>query len=438
MVEKFLHYSVNKNSGVGWLGEIPKQWKLLRLKWTINYCQNGLWGNEPDGNNDVLCVRVADFDRIRNRVNYPIPTLRSIDKSEVRNHLLRRGDLLIEKSGGGDLQPVGVVILYDSDEPAICSNFVARMPVKDEFDSNFLCYLHSQLYSSRINVKSIKQNTGIQNLDTIAYLNEKVGIPPLAEQRAIADFLDRETARIDALITKYQRLIELLDLKRRRIILDIVNNGIDSSTPKKNPNIPWIGKIPSHWRVSPLYSLFSEHKEKNIGNNVTKVLSLSYGRIIPRNVENNFGLFPESFETYNIIEPGNIILRLTDLQNDKKSLRVGLVNEKGIITSAYVCLQLNGSIIPKFAYYLLHSYDLLKVFYNFGGGIRQTMKFEDLKHMPMIVPPICEQEIIVKQIDQKIDSLDSLVVKLRKMVEHLKELRTSLITSVVTGKLAIY
>ena len=102
--------------------------------------------------------------------------------------MLSRGDLLLEKSGGGDLQPVGAVVLFELDIPAVCSNFIARMPAAEGYNPSFMCYLHYTLYSMRINVRSIKQNTGIQNLDSEAYLDEKVGLPPFAEQSAISSF----------------------------------------------------------------------------------------------------------------------------------------------------------------------------------------------------------------------------------------------------------
>jgi type I restriction enzyme, S subunit len=196
--------------------------------------------------------------------------------------------------------------------------------------------------------------------------------------------------------------------------------------------IPWIKSLPSHWEVKPLFAIFRERAVKNQGNKITKVLSLSYGNIIVRNVENNLGLLPESFETYQIVEPGNIILRLTDLQNDKVSLRVGLVKELGIITSAYVCLSGNKEINEYFAYLLLHAYDLLKVFYTFGGGVRQTMRFEDLKHFPIPLPPLPEQEAIASYLDLATARIDALIAKKKRLLELLAEKRAALITRAVT------
>jgi len=172
-------------------------------------------------------VRVADFDRVRLRVVLENPTLRSIEPHISQERRLRPGDLLLEKSGGGDRQPVGAVVLYDCAEPAVCSNFIARMVVAKGCDPRYLTYLHAALYAARVNTRSIKQSTGIQNLDSASYLAEPVGLPKFDEQRAIAAFLDRETARIDGLVAKVQQAIDLLREYRAALISAAVTGRID-------------------------------------------------------------------------------------------------------------------------------------------------------------------------------------------------------------------
>ncbi len=217
-----------RDSGIEWIGAIPAHWEVRRLKDSVLGIVNGAWGEDPSGGtDDLVCVRVADFDRVRNRVVDSNLTIRSISANERRGRLLQAGDLLIEKSGGGDLQPVGAVVLYDLEIPAVCSNFIARMLVPPSCHPEFLCYLHAALYSVRINVKSIKQNTGIQNLDLDAYLNERVALPSLTEQHLIARFLNRETARIDDLIHEIRKHIELLREHRTALTTAAVTGQID-------------------------------------------------------------------------------------------------------------------------------------------------------------------------------------------------------------------
>jgi len=211
--------------------------------------------------------------------------------------------------------------------------------------------------------------------------------------------------------------------------------GIDSRYmpyPKYQPSgIDWIGNIPAHWGVEVLSKIAIENKEKNKHNQESYVLSLSYGKIINRDTSDNFGLLPESFDTYQIVKVGYIILRLTDLQNDKRSLRVGLVKKRGIITSAYIGLII-GKGYHTYVYYLLHSYDILKIFYKFGGGVRQSMKFAELKNLPILFPPLNEQQAITTFLDREIAKIDTLIEKKQRLLDLLAERRQALISHVVT------
>ena len=195
--------------------------------------------------------------------------------------------------------------------------------------------------------------------------------------------------------------------------------------------IPWIGEVPTDWDIKPLFSVATENKNKNKERN-ENVLSLSYGRIIRRDLSKNFGLLPENFDGYQVVETGYIIIRSTDLQNDKKSLRVGLVKENGVITSAYIGLSPSNTIHPEYLFYYLNMCDLKKVFYSLGGGLRQSLRFEEFKRFPVIVPPIEEQRLISRYLDKKTSQIDSLVEKIQKKIELLKEQRTSLINQYVT------
>jgi type I restriction enzyme S subunit len=220
-------YPKYRPSGVEWLGEVPEHWEVDRLKWTTTGIINGTWGEEPNGVDDLICVRVADFDRERLLVVDDPPTVRAVDASQREGRLLQKGDLLIEKSGGGEKQLVGCVVYFAHDFAAVCSNFVARMPTSRDHSARFWSYAHAALYAGRLNYPAIKQTTGIQNLDSAAYLDTRVGLPPESEQRAIADFLDRETAKIDGLIEKIETAIERLQEYRTALITAAVTGKID-------------------------------------------------------------------------------------------------------------------------------------------------------------------------------------------------------------------
>ena len=204
-------------------------------------------------------------------------------------------------------------------------------------------------------------------------------------------------------------------------------------TRMKDSGIKWIGQIPEEWGIKKLSQSFSEHKLKNLGNIEQNLLSLSYGQIVRKSIKSSVGLLPESFETYNIIDSNDIVLRLTDLQNDKRSLRTGLANERGIITSAYLTIRLiDGNDSAKYYHYLLHSYDKCKVFYNFGGGVRQGGTWDDLSVLKMIVPPKHEQTKIADFLDKKVAQLDKVKSLLEEQIKTLEDYRQSLIYETVT------
>jgi len=164
--------------------------------------------------------------------------------------------------------------------------------------------------------------------------------------------------------------------------------------------VEWLGKVPEPWAQLPGKACYREKKTPNAGMRESKVLSLSYGKIVVKPTDTLHGLVPESFETYQIIEPRDIVVRPTDLQNDWNSLRFALSLERGIITSAYMCLQTRGVITPEFAHLLLHAYDVKKVFYGLGSGLRQNLDWRDFKYLPCLVPPLLEQAAIVRYLDR--------------------------------------
>ncbi len=213
--------------GTDWLRGVPNAWRLGRLSDSVSSTTGGAWGGEANGIDDVTCVRVADFDRQLRVVRPDPPTLRALPASERRRRGLMKGDLLIEKSGGGSNQPVGTVVLFDHSVEAVPSNFIARVRSAPGYDPKYLLYLHWSLYALRLNARSVKQTTGIQNLDLRAYLSEQVAFPPLSEQGEIADYLDREVARIHAAVCTTQAEVGLLREYRTRLISDVVTGKLD-------------------------------------------------------------------------------------------------------------------------------------------------------------------------------------------------------------------
>lgn len=167
----------------------------------------------------------------------------------------------------------------------------------------------------------------------------------------------------------------------------------------KDSGLPWLGQVPSHWETRPAFGAFSPNHERNLGMKERTVLSLSYGRIVIKPAEKLHGLVPESFETYQIINPGDIVIRTTDLQNDHTSLRTAMARDRGIITSAYLALHVVDGVLPEFGYQFLNVWDTSKAIYGYGSGLRQNLDFSHFKRMPVALPPFEEQAAIVRFLD---------------------------------------
>ena len=174
------------------------------------------------------------------------------------------------------------------------------------------------------------------------------------------------------------------------------------------------------WKVTTLGEITRQYRESNKNVHHQNLLSLSYGKIVRKDIESKKGLLPASFDTYQIIKKDIIVFRVTDLQNDKKSLRVGISEEEGIITPAYVCVECDTRVVdPHYLYTLLHYYDdITKVYYKMGDGMRQTLAYSDLKELKVYLPNFPEQHKIVEcfeLLDKQIQISSKKIASLRQM-----------------------
>ena len=442
-------YPVYKDSGVEWLEEVPEHWAIFSLKRSVDGCTNGLWGEEPDGANDIAVIRVADFDRSTSRVGLDKLTYRSITQKERASRLLQSGDLLIEKSGGGEKTLVGCVVLFEHTFQAITSNFVARMRPLRAFDSGFLCYAFDSLYQGKVNYPAIKQTTGIQNLDSESYLQERFCFPPLAEQTQIARFLNHETARIDALIEEQQRLIELLKEKRQAVILHAVTKGLDPTTPMKDSGVEWLGKVPKHWAIFSLKravdgctnGLWGD--EPDGANDIAVIRVADFDRSTSR-----VGLDKLTYRSITqkerasrLLEPGDLLIEKSG--GGEKTL-VGCVvlfeHKFQAITSNFVARM---RPLKEFdSGFLCYAFDSLyqgKVNYP---AIKQTTGIQNLDSEAYLqerfcFPSLAEQNQISRFLDCETARIDGLIEEAQKGVTLLQERRSALISAAVTGKIDV-
>lgn len=435
----------HRRSAPAWIGSVPDRWTIDRLRWTVTSCQNGIWGEEPDGVNDIPCVRVADFDRTAFRVAESIPTVRAVTASERSGRILQRGDLLLEKSGGGELQPVGVVVLYDHAEAAVCSNFVARMRVASGFDPRFLTYVHANLYAGRVNTRSIKQTTGIQNLDSMAYLDERAAWPPLPEQRAIAAWLDDRTKRIDELVAAKRRLIDLLAEQRTALITKAVTKGLNPDAPMKPSGIDWLGDVPRHWEMKRIKFI------ARVGNGSTPSREnplywsgdfpwLNSGVVNLREVTEASDLVTELALAechLPIVEPPAVLVGITG-EGKTRGMATVLRIEATINQHLAFVKPTRKDCDTEFMRFAIHSaYQFLRDESGGGGSTKGAITCDQLGNVAMPFPPHSEQRAIVAHIDIACAKFDSLTTAAEAVIARLNEYRQSLITAAVTGKIDV-
>lgn len=267
------------------------------------------------------------------------------------------------------------------------------------------------------------------------FMNINVPVPPRAEQDQIVRFLDWKVSEINKLIGIRRKEIQELEEFKRSRIADIIMG--QTAEKKKKSHINWMPFIPENWDEKPLIRYAFEQCKKNTGMVENNLLSLSYGKIVNKDINTTDGLLPANFEGYQIVDEGNIILRLTDLQNDHNSLRTGLVTQKGIITSAYLCLNTRDGILPEYLQLELHVADLCKAFYGMGGGVRQSIGFKDIKRMYIAIPSLKEQKIILSQIHNLDIPIDDQINTYHKIILELEALKNTIISDVVTGKIDV-
>lgn len=401
---------VMKDSGIEWIGKIPKDWNLVKVKNLFSI-----------GRGRVIAKTELED------IGYPVYSSQTKDNGVlgyISTYDFDKSQLTWTTDGAN----AGTVFLREGKYN--CTNVCGTLLPKDE--KNNLRYMKYALefiaiYHKRADTNGFK----IMNNEMAEI---KITLPLLSEQQKIADFLDEKVAEIDSAIEKTKATIEDYKKYKNALILQAISKGLDKTVAYTKCEIEWIDEIPKHWEVNNLSQIFFQLKNKNSDLIETNLLSLSYGKIKRKDINSSDGLLPKSFDSYNIIKSNDIVLRLTDLQNDHKSLRVGLATEKGIITSAYITLRCKKNIDTKYYYYFLHAFDICKGFYGMGAGVRQGLNYEGIKSLKIVTPPLAEQEEIAKYLDMKCLEIDKLIIKKEELIKELENYKKSLIYECVTGK----
>lgn len=419
-----------KDSGTEWIGKIPINWSCKKLKYIL-LTPLSYGANEPGEEYNEQYpryIRITDIDennKLKEEGKLSLPPI------IAKPYILQDNDILFARSGAS----VGKTFLYRTiyGEAAF-----AGYLIKAQIDTSIA--LPKYIYYSTLSTgyenwkNSMFTQATIQNIGADKYAIYEIPMPPINEQFGIVRFLDEKCVEIDALSEDIQAEIVALEEYRCSIITEKVTKGLTPDIEMRDSGIEWIGMIPITWGIHPLYYYFGERKAKNYELKEQNLLSLSYGKIVRKDINANGGLLPASFSTYNVVEADDIIIRPTDLQNDKRSLRTGLVTEHGIITSAYIDLMPKSGVNSKYFYYLLHAYDIMKVFYNMGNGVRQGLNYNEFSKLIVIAPLREEQQEIADYLDKKCAEIDSIVKAKKEQLKVLDEYKKAIIYEYVTGK----
>jgi type I restriction enzyme S subunit len=379
------------------------------------------------------------------RVILQEPTIRSILKRDRESRLVSEGNLLIEKSGGGDRQPVGAVVLYEDIHPAVCSNFVARVELAEGMDPSFWRYVHAAAYAVRLTVASIKQTSGIQNLDQASYFNERAAFPTRNEQSAIASFLDHETSKIDALVAEQERLIALLKEKRQAVISQTVTKGLDPNVPVKDSRVKWIGHIPCDWMPMRIKNAVSHvvdclHTTPTYDGDLcfpaVRTADVDRGRL---HLSNALMVSKEVYEDriQRLRPEGNDILYSREGERFGMAALVPL----GVdicLGQRMMMFRARPEFNPAYLMWVLNSDSVYQqVLADLAGATSPHVNISDVINFFFAAPPKDEQQRIAQRIEIMIQGVDELTAEAERAITLLRERRAALITAAVTGKIDV-
>lgn len=439
-----MKYEEYKDSGMSWIGQVPTQWKRSRLKFLFSHSNAGVWGEEEKGDeNDIACFRVADFDYQKGYLGFDKLTMRNITAKELEGRLLSQGSLLIEKSGGGDATPVGRVVRFNYEDKATCSNFVHFVTVDESHNSDFLYYYFYAMYANKENLLYFNQTTGIQNLKVGEYLGQSIFIPTYEEQQAIASYLDKKCGKINDATDVQKKKIDLLNELKQTIITNAVTKGLNPGAPMKDSGVAWIGQVPEHWEVMKTSLAFL-----GIGSGTTPSTSRK------EYYTEEDGLYWLQTGDLNDGEITDTSKKITSLAADECNLKfyptdsvviamygatigkVGLLKISTSTNQACCVLPKSKRCIPAFAFYLFIGAKKQLLIDAMGGG-QPNISQDIIKKLKVSIPPISEQRIIVDHIADEVSKIDAQISKANRRIELLNELKQSIITEAVTGKIKV-
>lgn len=418
-MEKYNEY---KDSGVQWLGEIPSHWELLKMKYAFKERSEK---NHP--NEEPLCATqsrgVIPQSLYEGRVVV-------VNKGFEGLKLVKVGDFVISlRSFQGGIE-------YAYYQGIISAAYTVLQPKESDMAPYFKYMFKSHDYIQLLQtcVTGIREG---QNINYPLLAKKAVPIPPMEEQHAIVSYLDTKCSKLDTFISNKEKEITLLQEMKQRVITDAVTRGLNPNVKFKPTNIPWLPEIPEHWEEKRLSTQFTGDVQVNKDFTVKHAFKFNYGELVPKNEVGAPEEYRDVYVRYSLIKEGDILINGLNLNYDFVSQRVACAPADGIITSAYVVCRPRKNVNYNYYTLLFKAMDSMKLFHGMGSGIRLTLSFKELKKQLLPVPPIEEQHAIVSYITERTAKIDSLIEKLNKEIECVKEYKQRLVSDVVTGQIKV-
>ena len=441
---KYQQYAEYKDSGVEWLGEIPKEWIPIRLKHLL--LESLVYGAneaaEDDNPKNPRYIRITDMN---SDGTLDPNTFRSLPLHIAENYLLKDGDILLARSGA----TVGKSFYYKSEFGISCfaGYLIRARPHRSKLDSKFAYwFFQSDSYWKYVAGSQIKAT--IQNVSAEKYGDLYLSLPTeIEEQSQIANFLDYETAKIDSLIEKQQQLIQLLKEKRQAVISHAVTKGLNPNVPMKDSGVEWLGGVPQEWMVSRLgYETWIRARLGWKGLKADEYVDDGYIFLATPNIKGK----QIDFNNVNYInkqryeESPEIKLNIGDVLLTKDGSTLGTVNivrdlpKPATVNSSIAVITPYKNLISEFLLYLLTSSFMVNTIQRIKGGMGVPHLFQaDLNKFYLPIPDPAEQFEIVKFLDQETAKIDMLISKAESAIQLMQERRTALISAAVTGKIDV-
>ena len=417
-------YPTYKDSGVQWLGNIPTHWKIVKLR-------NLLHKTTQKGRPDLPLLSVVREQGV---------ILRDVEsKEENHNYIpddlsnykvLRDGQFVINKMKAWQ-GSYSVSSLTGIVSPAY---FIYDVDYTDLIPQFFNTAIRSRAYIGFFNQASDGVRIGQWDLDEAHMRNIPLFVPTLEEQNAIVAYLDKKCAEIEELIRRRQSIIERLRELKQSIIAEAVTKGLHPDVPMKESGIAWMPEVPEHWEIRKLKYTFSERTEKNHPDEPILCATQSHG-VIPQSLyKNRVVVVNKGFEGLKFVKCGDFVISLRSFEGG-----IEYAYYQGIISAAYTVLTPNIEEQAYFMKWLFKSKPFIQLLQTCVIGIRegQNINYQALSRKFIVLPPLKEQRMIVDYLDKKCAEIDELVARQEQIIEKLKELKTSTIAHVVTGKVDV-